>query len=792
MHRDKRMQSRQKQISEKSPVPDMQFHFLANEKFPNGLLFFNDNWEVIYINRAVCDMYGYSKDELLSMTCQDLLKGVVEHLYSLEKMEEFSRELIQERKDGTQFLARVHGQCFKSKDGEILGYFLTIEDYTRAHRTREELEIAKTKMELESHKLWSILEGMDGGIIVLNENDEIEEINTWVLEKMGWTRQRVLGKRLWEFIKEEEENELKDIIDSFRNRERTSNINLAQKQGDRHFSLRIQPVFRIGFYYGAIINMVDVTELEEARKQAEVANKVKSEFVANMSHEIRTPMNGILGIAQLLEDTKLDDQQRKYVKMIVTSGEALLEIINDILDFSKIEAGKLLLDIEPFDLSETIENILDTLAVKAYEKNIELICQIKSEVPLYLEGDSGRLRQILINLLGNSVKFTQDGEILLKVEVEKTIKQKVMLHFYVSDTGIGISKEKLGTIFDSFSQADTSTTREYGGTGLGLAITKQLVEMMGGEIWVKSKPGKGSTFHFTAGFGLSGKKTKNWKPIPTSKLEGISVLVVDDNETNRLILHEMISAWGCNVSIVSSGEKAIAELRRASKAGNPYNLVLLDFLMPGMDGFEVARRIGEGSDFGNPKLVMLTSVGKTDDIKRCRQLDITSYLLKPIKQKELLQTILHVLGEPENEPEKDQRKEGMEINPVAKDIRILLVEDNRINRQIAISLLKKKGWYVFPVENGEKAIDALQKETFDIVLMDVQMPVMDGFKATSLIRAQEKDTEKHIPILAMTAYALKGDRERCLDAGMDDYITKPINADELYETVSRWIQHVKS
>ena len=390
------------------------------------------------------------------------------------------------------------------------------------------------------------------------------------------------------------------------------------------------------------------------------------------------------------------------------------------------------------------------------------------------------------------MKFTQDGEIVLKVEVEKTIKQKVMLHFYVSDTGIGIGKEKLGTIFDSFSQADTSTTRQYGGTGLGLAITKQLVEMMGGEIWVKSKPGKGSTFHFTAGFGFSGKKPKNWKPIPTSKLEGISVLVVDDNETNRLILHEMISAWGCNVSIVSSGEKAIAELRRASKAGNPYNLVLLDFLMPGMDGFEVARRIGEGSDFGNPKLVMLTSVGKTDDIKRCRELDITSYLLKPIKQKELLQTILHALGEPENEPEKDQRKEGMEINPVAKDIRILLVEDNRINRQIAISLLKKKGWYVFPVENGKEAIDALQKETFDIVLMDVQMPVMDGFKATSLIRAQEKHTEKHIPILAMTAYALKGDRERCLDAGMDDYITKPINADELYETVTKWIQHVKS
>jgi len=655
-------------------------------------------------------------------------------------------------------------------------------------RKRIEDDIARQKIFFES-----LVVNNPAAIIVLDEKERISSCNPAFENLFGFKQEEIIGDHLDSLITTE--TTLQEAAQYTQQALTGGNVHGIGKRRRKDGALVDVEIFGVPVIVGekkigALAIYHNITELIRAQQEAEEANRAKSEFLANMSHEIRTPMNGVIGMLELALETSLTDEQREYLNISLQSAESLLALINDILDFSKIEAKRMELEKINFNLRTTVEDAAASLAQRAQDKGLELACLIHPDLMSDLKGDPARLRQIIINLIGNAIKFTHQGEIVVRAEPIAQTDSGATVYFSIQDTGIGIPPDRQQSVFERFTQADGSTTRKYGGSGLGLTICKQLVEAMGGEIGVQSSAGVGSTFWFQITFEKQPEEKRGTAPlvIQPVNLSETRILGVDDNATNRTILTKTVKGFGCRVDTVASGSKAIEVLRNAFGNGDPYQVVLLDMQMPGMDGEQTARAIKGDPVLKDVRIIVLTSIGQRGDAAHLEALGCSGYLLKPVRQHMLFEALEAVLGrKEESEPILITRHLLAEQKQHSNQ-HILLAEDNSINQKLAVILLNKAGYSVDAVENGLQVIEKVKDGKYNAILMDVQMPEMDGFEATRRIREWETDRHQHIPIIAMTAHAMKGDRERCLAAGMDDYVSKPLEIRILLGVLDRWLQ----
>jgi two-component system, sensor histidine kinase and response regulator len=750
----------------------------------------NISWPIIDCNVAACLMNGYQRAELVghSIDVLNTTEGTQEeriaYLDQLRAAGNFKLETEHRHRSGSVFPVEVSTSLITVGKRELIVGI----DRDITERKRVETELNRQKQFFES-----LVHNSPTAIVVLDNEEKIISCNPAFEELYGYKSNEILGSLLDTLITTEETRvEAREYTQQVRSGSGTVHAFGKRRRKDNSL-VEVEifgvPVMVAGEKVGTLGIYHDITELVRARREAEESSRTKSEFLANMSHEIRTPMNGVIGMLELALDTPLTSEQRDYLQTSLQSAEALLTLLNDILDFSKIEAGRLEFENIHFSLRNAVEDVAYTLARRAQEKGLEMACLIHPDLRSDLRGDPGRLRQILVNLVGNAIKFTHQGEVVIHAEPIEETKDHVVIHFAVQDTGIGIPQERQAAVFDRFTQADGSTTRKYGGTGLGLTISKQLVDAMGGKIGVTSSPGIGSTFWFDLRFEKQPRERPHTAPLTMGpvNLTKARILIIDDNQTNRLVLTKNVEALGSRVEAVSSGAKGLETLRNAYRAGDPYHVVLLDMQMPGMDGEQTARAIKNDPAVKEVKIIILTSMGQRGDAARLKALGCSGYLLKPAKQQMLFDAVIAVLGQEGDQDTglitrhtlSEQRKVGL---------RILLAEDNPINQKLAIVLLQKAGYSVDAVENGAQVLEKVRANPYSVVLMDVQMPEMDGLEATRQIRAWEEESGVHIPVIAMTAHAMQGDRERCLEAGMDDYVTKPLQPKVLFSAIDRWTQ----
>ena len=765
-----------------------------------------------FANLTYCRELGIDPEHILGKTDHDLFPAELAEKYlANDRQVILSGKIFEDIEshltpDGKMLYVHVLKSPALDSEGKTIGVQAVFWDVTDRKLAEEELRASEARTK-------AIFEGSLDCMVITNEHGAIVEFNRAAERTFGYSRKEVFGKQIEDVLFTPDGAErTRQHIDEYGITGGSDNsllgkrveVPLRRKGGEAFIAeMAMQPI-PLGNTVHFATMLHDITrrkqhekELQLAKEAAEQANHAKSDFLANMSHEIRTPMNAIMGMTDLVIATDLAPQQREHLQIVRDSSESLLSLINDILDFSKIEAGKLDLDPASFSLRERVGDTMKSLAVRAHQKGLELACRIAPDIPPVLVGDAQRLRQIVVNLVSNAIKFTDRGEVLLDVAIESEAESRaagrrpggaatrdLRLHFRVQDTGIGISRENRDRIFQAFEQADMSTTRKYGGTGLGLAISSKLVKMMDGEIWVESELGRGSTFHFTVRMPIGSEKDVERTPEPQS-VRGAHALVVDDSATNRRILEEMLLNWGMQPTSVSSAAEAIRELIRAREAGTPFAILISDVNMPEVDGFTLVGQVrGDARLVGLP-VVMLTSADRPGDTELCRRYGVHRHMTKPVKQSELLQTIESAIGQDASAPPPDQRKASREAPRPLLPLRILLAEDSKANQTLAIALLTRAGHTVEVAQNGREALDRSAAEEFDVILMDVQMPEMDGHEATERIRAREAGTGRRIPIVAMTAHAMKGDRERCLEAGMDGYVSKPIRPEHLFAELVR-------